>query len=147
MVSSAILASSWRTTSASTLVGSSFSPWASLSLATQLANVPGLIPRSRATWAMGFPVSRTIPRLLDGSPGRTGVSSLACHLLTRWLHEKGGFPDRAKTRLEAHSLGTLLTGGHTAALHYNIRDCVRTGGHPIRVLSRLTQPVDPTSPL
>ena len=38
-----------------------FLPWASLSLATQLANVPGLIPRSRATWAMGFPVSRTIP--------------------------------------------------------------------------------------
>src|SRR5690606_28352633 len=50
----------------------SASPRSTRSLATQLPNVPSLIPRSRATSAIGLPVSRTIRT----APARNSGSNL-----------------------------------------------------------------------
>src|SRR4051794_36207421 len=58
--SSAFSAHSRLSSSMSPVDRPSVSSRASRALATQLPNVPSLTPRSRATWAIGFPVSSTI---------------------------------------------------------------------------------------
>ena len=55
----------------------SATPCSILSLASQLPSVPSQIPRSRATWAIGFPVSRTIRTAPRGTADRISVSSPA----------------------------------------------------------------------
>ena len=52
------------------------------SLATQFSSVPGTIPSSRATCAIGLPVSRTSRTAPSLNPGRTSCASLPSPLLT-----------------------------------------------------------------
>ena len=71
----------------------SVSPRAARSRSAQLPKVPGLIPRSLATWAIGLPVSRAIrtaPSRNSGSYFRRVSGSTTPH--GGYLHASGGCP-------------------------------------------------------
>src|SRR6516225_5883923 len=98
------------------------------SLATQLPRVPPLIPRSRATWAIGFPGSRTIRT----APSRNSWSNFlrfsdmpiphsAC------LHALGGYPIRWRAWWHRRSC-RLLPAALALALRTRLRRCARLGG-------------------
>jgi hypothetical protein len=105
-------ASKRRSRSGSAVAGSSGSPRATLSLATQLARVRELIPRSRCH--LGDRLAR-----LSDDPYRTSVEVrvvLPSHLLTRCLHGNGGYPSTPAPRHRDHRVLRPHWSGLTKAL-------------------------------